>query len=358
MLKKTLVLLLILTILSSIGFLIWIQNNRFSPEEISPIKNENPQNQLLNYGDSLGILLWNISYGGMPAQMDFFYSGGTKIRLGEKETQHNFQSILTNLQELADSTDVFLLHKVDTASKRSYHIQEYKEIQKILPHYETAFCLNFSNPYIPVPLDKPIGPLYSGMLNLSKYHAQFYQRISLNNKEYSWPKRLFTAQKCVSLASYPIGSKQFVILNVHLNSYDYQGEIRLAQLAQIEKLADSLYQKGNYVLVAGGWNMSPPGFKKYRISYGYKGKPAYPEIDSSTFFNRWKFEYDPKIPTSRSLKEAYRHGAINTSIKDFFICSPNMSILNTKTLDQKFQFSDHQAIYLRVLLLPGSLSSL
>ncbi|NOR87458.1 MAG: hypothetical protein GQ527_07605, partial [Bacteroidales bacterium] len=115
-----------------------------------------------------------------------------------------------------------------------------------------------------------------------------------------------------------------------------------------------LYKQGHYVLIAGGWNMNPPGYKKYRISYGYKGNPAFPEIDSSKYFNQWVFPYATSIPTSRTLKEAYRHGAINTTIKDFFICSPNVSILSFSTVNQKFEYADHQPIYLRILLLPSA----
>ena len=108
---------------------------------------------------------------------------------------------------------------------------------------------------------------------------------------------------------------------------------------------------GHYVMVAGGWNMNPPAFKKYRIKGGYKGNPAFPEIDSSRYFKGWQFVYDRKIPTNRTIQEAYRHGTINTTIKDFFVCSPNLIILKIQTIDQRFKYSDHQPVYLRVWLL-------
>jgi len=351
--KKAIILTILVLILGLAIFLYHIQSERYSPNKIIEIESFHHQSRHLKYGDSLNILMWNISYGGMPQQMDFFYSGGTRIRVDKKTAQNNFHEILKRISNYKDSIDIFLFHKVDTASKRSYYMHQYQQIQHILPEYESAFCINFSNPYIPVPLDKPIGQLHSGMLNMSKIHADSYQRIALDSKEYYWPKKLFTAQKCISSSSFPIGQTHLYILNVHLSSYDYQGEIRLSQLKEIEKLADSLYKANNYVIVAGGWNMNPPGFKKYRISYGYKGKPTYPEIDSAIYFSGWKFEYDTKIPTSRSLKESYRHSAINTTIKDFFICSPNINILMTNTTDQQFLLSDHQAVLLQILLLPN-----
>lgn len=352
MLKKTVINGIVLLGLLILSFLSWLQYHRFSPKQVSSILIENKSDKTLNIGDSLGILLWNLSYGGMPAEMDFFYSGGNRIKLNEKKSIENFQNILDEMEKYQDSTDIFLLHKVDTSSSRSYQKNQFQEIQNIFPDREVSLCMNYSVPYIPVPLNDPIGTVHSGMMNISNY-ASFQQlRISLNDKEYSWPKKLFTTQKCISMASYSIGERALYILNVHLNSYDNQGEIRLAQLAQIEKLADSLYKKGNLVVIAGGWNMSPPGFKKYRISYGYKAKPAFPEIDSSVYFKNWKFEYNPTLPTSRNLTEYYRHGAINTNIKDFFICSPNVTVLMVHTVNQQFEYSDHHPIYLRILILP------
>lgn len=353
MMKKAFYISTIIIIILALSFIFWIQINRFSPKLISTIQIENTANKSLKHGDSLGILLWNISYGGMPEQMDFFYSGGIELQLNKKESLLNFKSILSQLLSFIDSTDIFLFHKVDTLSDRSYEKNQYQEIRETLPDYEAAYCLNFSNPFIPVPLDQPIGKLSSGMLSMSHIHASSYERISLHTQQqYFWPKRLFTAQKCVSMASYPVEDKNLYIINVHLNSYDWQGEIRLAQLELIEKLADSLYELGNFVIIGGGWNMNPPGFKKYNIGMNYKGKPNFPAINSSIYFSNWQFEYDKQIPTSRSLKEAYRHGAISTTIKDFFICSPNVNIMMTKTISQKFKWSDHHPVYLRVLLLP------
>lgn len=353
MIKKLSYFLIALVFLLNAGYISWIQFRRYAPASISNIQVHNTSNGSLKYGDSLGIMLWNISYGGMPDEMDFFYSGGTQIILDQSTTETNFKNILSKITDYKDSTDIFLFHKVDTSSKRSYGVNQIKEIQQTLTAYEAAYCLNFSNPFIPVPLDQPIGQVYSGMLSMSKTKSNEHKRVSFNSKEYYWPKKLFTAQKCISIASYPLEKKKLYVLNAHLNSYDYQGEIRLEQLKQVEHIADSLYKLGNYIVIAGGWNMNPPGYKKYRIRYGYKGKPAFPELDSTGVFSNWQIQYNASIPTSRTLKDAYRHGAINTTIKDFFICSPNINILRSSTVNQQFEYSDHQAVYLRILLLPN-----
>lgn len=295
-------------------------------------------------------MLWNISYGGMPAEMDFFYSGGSQLMLSEKRSLENFSELKTQIKAAKDSLDIILLHKVDTSSKRSYYMNQPEQLHHTLFEFEYSYCLNYSVPYIPVPLNKPLGEIHSGMMTLSRFSAEKTLRIPLTHKTYNWPKRLFTAQKCMSLTSFSVGNQFLHIINAHLNSYDFQGEIRLAQLQKIWEVADSLEKRGDYVIIGGGWNMNPPGFQKYRIKQGYLGKPSFPEIDSSKYFSGWKFDHRMDIPTSRSLREAYRHGAISTSIKDFFICSPNIGILEANTADQLFENSDHQAVFLQVYL--------
>lgn len=333
-------------------FIFWIQLSRQKIEESEHIPIVNPQEKPIQKGEVLKLMLWNISYGGMPTEMDFFYSGGTQLMISQERYLENFVELKRQIKAASDSLDIILLHKVDTSSKRSYYHNQVAQFQKSLFEFESSYCLNYSVPYIPVPLDKPLGEIYSGMMTLSRYYSEKTSRIPLTQKTYNWPKKLFTAQKCISLTSFPVGHNFLHIINAHLNSYDFQGEIRMAQLQKIWEIADSLENRGDYVIAAGGWNMNPPGFKKFRIKSGYRAKPTYPEIDSSRYFNGWKFDYRMDIPTSRSLREGYRHGAISTSIKDFFICSPNIGILEVNTTNQQFKNSDHHAVFLKVYLIP------
>lgn len=341
-----------IAILGSLLFLVWIQISRYKIDHRQTINILNPQTKVLHQGQVVTMMLWNISYGGVPAKMDFFYSGGTQIMLAREEYQQNFGALLEQIYLAKDSVDFFLLHKVDTSSKRSYFTNQVQQIQEILPEFEASISLNFSVPYIPVPLDKPIGEVHSGMMYLSKFGAGSSLLIPMDSENYYWPKKLFTAQRCMNLISYPLGNKKFHIINTHLSSYDFQGEYRLAQLKQIWEIADSLERRGDYVMVAGGWNMNPQGFKKYRIKNGYHAKPAFPEIDSTIYFRGWKFDYSVDLPTSRDLRESYRHGSIGTTIKDFFICSPNIGVLDVQTADQRFANSDHQPVYIKAFLVP------
>ena len=349
-LKHLIITLTVLVILAVTLFLSWIQIHEYHPQKIEKLSISNPSEPQIKTGNSLGILLWNISYGGMPAEMDFFYSGGLRIQLEEDKSKDNFKQILYTIETYKDSVDIFLLHKVDSSSKRAYGINQIDEIQRRLKEYESVYCPNFAVPYIPVPLDQPLGSVYSGMLSLSSKRAVSHKRMALNDKDFYWPKKLFTAKKCMDVAKYTVDNRFLYIINIHLNSYDYMGEIRLAQLQEVEALAEQLYKEGSYVIIGGGWNMNPPDFEQHKISYDYKGKVAFPEIDSEKHFRGWKFAYQKSIPTSRTLHDAYRHSAINTTIKDFFICSPNVNILRANTVSQKFEFSDHHPIYLRVFL--------
>ena len=53
--------------------------------------------------------------------------------------------------------------------------------------------------------------------------------------------------------------KELVMINTHNEAFD-AGEIRTAQMSFLKDFVQSEYNKGNYVIAAGDWNQSPPGF--------------------------------------------------------------------------------------------------
>ncbi|OYT15867.1 MAG: hypothetical protein B7C24_10720, partial [Bacteroidetes bacterium 4572_77] len=238
-LKPLLIFLFVFPLLLILGFLFFIQLSSFQADKKAVIPIANKQKAQIRPGDSLSVLLWNISYAGMPESMDFFYSGGINLKPNKELVKLNFEHILQQLSAFETTTDIFLLHKVDSNSKRSNYMNQNIEIAQRFPQYESSFCINFSNPFIPVPLNEPIGEVHAGMMSLSRKKAAFAQRIPLKTpKDYYWPKKLFTAQRCLSLMQFSVGEKELYIINTHLESYDFKGEMRLQQLKIVEELAD------------------------------------------------------------------------------------------------------------------------
>ncbi|MEO1436541.1 MAG: endonuclease/exonuclease/phosphatase family protein, partial [Bacteroidota bacterium] len=60
----------------------------------------------------------------------------------------------------------------------------------------------------------------------------------------------------------------------------------------------------------------------------------------------WLWAYDTTTPTNRKLADAYVKGETFTTLIDFYLVSPNVKIERVRTINQDFQYSDHQPVIL------------
>jgi hypothetical protein len=76
------------------------------------------------------------------------------------------------------------------------------------------------------------------------------------------------------------------------------------------------------------------------------------EVDE-TLWDQWEFHYDESVPTSRLLNQPYQpeHPKTQYYVIDGFATSPNVQVEEILTIDQEFQFSDHNPVWIRIRLL-------
>lgn len=97
--------------------------------------------------DTLKIVTWNIGYGGLGDDMDFFYDGGTRMRCSEERTRENLAAIVCELKSM--DADIYLLQEVDEASRRSYMINELELLREAFPDYCLYFAYNYKSFFCP-----------------------------------------------------------------------------------------------------------------------------------------------------------------------------------------------------------------
>ncbi len=100
--------------------------------------------------------------------MDFFYDGGTKVITPENNCRENISGI-GDFLSANDTIDFIFLQEIDKDSKRSYRINEYENISKLLRGYNPSFALNYDVFFVPVPPSKPMGKVVAGLAVFSKY---------------------------------------------------------------------------------------------------------------------------------------------------------------------------------------------
>jgi endonuclease/exonuclease/phosphatase family metal-dependent hydrolase len=142
-----------------------------------------------------------------------------------------------------------------------------------------------------------------------------------------------------------------VVINAHLSAYDKGGVLKKQQMAFLQGLVTTEYEKGNYVIVGADWNQCPPFFPFDTFSPGKTDGYTQSNIAADFVGEDWQWLYDPTIPSNRKLRSTYDPENTFRTVIDFFLISPNIKALKVKTLDQQFRFSDHQPVWVQLELL-------
>jgi endonuclease/exonuclease/phosphatase family metal-dependent hydrolase len=115
-------------------------------------------------------------------------------------------------------------------------------------------------------------------------------------------------------------------------------------MAVLKDLMLREYEKGNFVITGGDWNQNPVGYSIGQFSNSDVGKTIEPQIARNFLPEGWQWVFDPEIPTNRDVDQPYTKGKTPTTIIDFFVVSPNVSVIDVKTEDLGFQWCDHQPV--------------
>ncbi|MDR1442535.1 MAG: hypothetical protein LBJ02_09170 [Bifidobacteriaceae bacterium] len=292
-------------------------------------------------GSELTLVTFNIGYGGLGKAQDFFMDGGDMVRPNRKaDVESNLDGIQAALKELP--ADVYFIQEADSSSHRSYNIDEVTRIATDLGG-TSAYAPNFKSMFTPYPWP-PIGKVDSGLVTVTGLKAAQATRLALP-VPFKWPVRLFNLKRCLLVERVPTADgKELVLVNLHLEAYE-DGTGRAEQMAQLVSLLKDEYAAGNYVIAGGDFNQSFPGADYPEVSRNWV--PG--EFDQKALPSGWTVANDPKTPTSR-LNDAPWDGKNQLFGIDGFITSPNVEVKAVQTVDEDFEFSDHNPVKLTVVL--------
>lgn len=345
-LKITGIILSVFVILFA-GFVAYISKTDYKPEKIEsiPLNGNKSENILMPH--ELSFISWNIGYCGLGKEIDFFYEGGKMVR-PDKETFHYYLEGVKNFLSSVDSVDFILLQEVDEYSKRSYFIDQTKIISDVFPEYTSILAKNYDVEYVPVPVSSPMGEVNGGILSLSKYHPAEATRYAYPLIT-SWPNSLFLLDRCfLSLRFKLKNNKDLIVINTHNSVYVKKEGLRKAELNVIKNYMLKEYSKGNYVIAGGDWNQNLPNFKTSKFLSGDIFKETFMQINEKFLPENWNWVYDRDYPTNRNISTKYIKGETQTTLIDYFLCSPNIEVSEIKTIPVDFEFSDHQPVYMKI----------
>ncbi len=327
---------------------------QYSPDETENVVLAGQSQASPEQGKPFRIMTWNIGYGGLGDNADFFMEGGKMVvTADEQRLRYNLDGIIEELT--AENADAYFFQEVDRDSDRTYNTDEVAEITNAVAgnsgkDYQTMYASNYKAQFVPFPIP-PLGRMDSGLYTASGFRCQRADRIQLP-VSYKWPVSTANFKRCLLVTRIRLsGSEKYLVLvNVHMEGYDSNnGRVR-----QTEKLLDFLrkeYETGNYIIVGGDFNQTFTNVDTTDYP-SYEGTWQPGSLDSDELEPEFTPEMDPSVPTCRSLDKPY-DGADDEHqfyMLDGFIYSNNIKMNSIETRDLGFKYADHNPVVAEFVL--------
>ena len=335
--------ILFLLLLVGLFFLLIVtaQQNPEKAEDVNVRYTKKPP-YLLAAKSCYAAVTWDLGFATRGAGVDFYFDGGQTSRPPYDSVTQWLAGIENYLASM-DSADFILLQEIDRLSKRSYNIDQRRIVNSLFPLHAHCFTNNHNVFFVPLPFRQPYGAISAGMETLSATYPMESTRHALE-KGGGFFKRPFMQDLCCIVNQYRLrNGKTFVMINVY--NAPSSSETELQRLTQsIVSLMITEYEKGNYVMAGGNWGVTPLAASDAAFA-----------ISDTTYFNRnallpeslpsgWKICLDPNHPTVRSMNTPYQVDSTPVAITDFFVVSPNIDVLETKTVPMGFRYSQHNPV--------------
>ena len=356
--KKKLLFLLPLAVIVGIAliaflFILFLTIVEYRPKPVEKVSYSSA-NEMLVTGKPVSLLTWNIGYAGLGKDEDFFMDGGKKVRPDSKKVVEKYFS---GIKETigTHTSDIIFIQEIDLKSKRTWKMNQVEAMEKFTGKSST-FAYNYKCLYVPFPLPT-IGHVESGVSIFTNFETSDAERYSLP-VPFKWPVRIANLKRCMLIRRLPVyedgvaTGHELVLADFHLEAFD-DGEGKIAQTKALKDFIDREYAKGNYVIAGGDFNQKFPGSNTFPPVWEDGWLPG--QLDSSLRGEGWQFVYDDSQPTCRSNQRIYNDAdaaAHNWQyhVIDGFIISPNVEKLSVNVIDEDFQNSDHNPVYMNFLL--------
>ena len=346
------IILCVVLLLAALGLLV-LTLTEYKPADREALKVEGgAAARSLAPGAEMTVLSWNIGYGALGDNADFFMDGGSMVRTaGQNRVTENLLGIRNTITEL--QPDLCFLQEVDIDSDRSYHTDERAVLAPAMPGVSAVFANNYKALYVPYPLP-PIGHVDSGLVTMSLLSLSSAERVQLPCP-FSWPVRLAQLKRCLLVTRIPLEGtdRELVAVNLHLEAYD-DGSGKIAQTKMLADFLVAEAEKGNYVIAGGDFNQvlsgADPSWQTARPGLWMPGV-----LDTGAFGEKLTAIMPDNGPTCLSLDRPLA-GADQAGFQfyliDGFIISRNVRMESLEVIDKGFACADHNPVQLTVTLEP------
>lgn len=337
-----LILILVVAFLCLLGYLMATE---YKPKDVEEVAISGSSKNKIKEGETYKALTWNIGYGGLDKDTDFFMDGGKMVNpISKDHVEKALAGISDEIKNI--NPDLLLLQEVDADSQRTFHINEVEYFDKELTGAST-FAFNYKVGFVPFPIP-PMGKVNSGIYTKSKLAIDSSYRYQ-QPIPHKWPVRLANLKRGFNASYLPIegSNKYLVLVNIHLDAYESGSSGRLAQTKQIIAFMNEEYKKGNYLIVGGDFNQELRKGYVADVPEGIWNPSPFP-YDYLT--DNIKPTFDGKTHSSRLNHKPYDPNDSYECIIDGFLLSDNIEVKSIKGQALGFVNSDHNPVLLEFSL--------
>jgi endonuclease/exonuclease/phosphatase family metal-dependent hydrolase len=259
---------------------------------------------LLQPGEKIKVLNWNIQFMAGNKDNDFFFSDGDDPWPAKETIAKTIKEVARVIE--SENPDIILLQEVDDGSKRTYHVDQLEELLALLPKAYSSHASSFYWKTRFVPHPRIMGSMGMKLSTISKYkitRAVRHALAPISNQNFLVQQ--VSIKRAVSEVYLPVANgKNLHVLNAHLSAFAQGSNTMELQVAQVDKFLNEIERSGNYGFIGGDFNLIPPGkqfdllpekSKKYYNPKGteikllfdkYKTVPSYEELNGPDYM-KW-----------------------------------------------------------------------
>lgn len=288
LIKKLLFGLVFLVSVIGISFFAWIYFSTLQVEKIESARFVNlPNAPMLESGQNLKILSWNIQFLAGNENNNFFFDGGEDSWPAMDIRQQVLEQIAAII--IAENPDVILLQEVDDGAKRTGDQDQLAALMGLLPkeygNHSSAFYWKAG--FIPHPA--LMGSAGMKLSTISKYRIAESTRHALTSiQTQSWIMQQMNPKRAILEVQLPITNLSTLnLMNTHLSAFAQSDNTMQIQIRQVMDLIAKNKVQGNDDIIIGGdfnllsssfaYNLLDPKGKSY---YNPNGTELAPMLES------------------------------------------------------------------------------
>ena len=241
----------------------WFLNYFPKPIETAPVSCDPSHGVELSRGRPFRLLSWNIQYGA-SRKYHFFYDGGRDVRVACRDVRDTCAKMAGLVAGL--DPDMVLLQEVDRDSARTCRLDEMGFFRRALGPGCWSWTPYHRSRFVPVPFREPLGRVDMHLVTFSRYRMVSARRIALPLLRECALRRAFNLKRAVLETRLALsGGGELALLNTHLSAFSRGDGTLRRQVERITRLLADLDRQGIPWILAGDFNMLPPGDDPRRL---------------------------------------------------------------------------------------------